>query len=80
MSRLIRVRASRTFQQHNAGDVFLVAETREVEQLVKAKLFEVLAIEQEATRPEPVAVKAAAPVKAKRAPRKKKSKTGTKNV
>ncbi len=42
---MIRVKATRTFNGHTAGDVLLVEQTAEIEQLVKARLFEIIAVE-----------------------------------
>jgi len=63
MPRMLKVQATRTFQSHNAGDVFLVEESSEIKSLVKARLFDVLAVELETTEPVP-----------KNEPKKKKAK------
>lgn len=52
MPRMLRVQATRTFQSHSAGDVFLVEEDDHVAALVRNKLFNVLAVEIDT--PEPV--------------------------
>ena len=49
MSRLIRVKATRTFQSHNAGDVLIVEEDAAVKLLVDSHLFVVLSVEREDT-------------------------------
>ncbi len=64
MSNLVRVEVTRTFNQYMVGDELLVSEDDpEVVQLVKAKLFQVIAVESPPA-PKPAA-KAKAPAKSK---------------
>jgi len=51
MSRMLKVQATRTFQSHNAGDVFLVEEDAQIRAFVKARLFDVLAVELDTVEP-----------------------------
>ena len=51
MSRMLKVQATRTFQSHNAGDVFLVEEDAQIRAFVKARLFDVLAVELDTSEP-----------------------------
>lgn len=53
MPRILRVRATRNFQAHIAGDILIVDETAEIKKLIKAKLFEVLAVEKPERSPAP---------------------------
>lgn len=72
---MIRVKATRTFNGHTAGDVLLVEQTTEIEQLVKSKLFEVLAVESTPPETTPAIPPDSPPAKAKK-PAAKKAKKG----
>jgi hypothetical protein len=75
--KMIRVKTTRTFNGHTAGDILLVEETKEIEQLIKSKLFTVLAVE--IPTPTPVAA-LAAPTKPKPKPKGKPKGKGKKDV
>jgi len=75
MAKLLRVRVSRTFNAHAAGDVLLLPEDDHVAKLVKGGYFELLAVEElePASKPEPEPAPAPKPKAKAKAKAKKKA-------